>query len=294
VLRSILSLALVACTYGELWQRTGDDPVQDPAGKHCFDVSADLSNNLAVEWQSANAYLYKTWKEGLCDSSKWPSVEHTEYPPSTEKHVAIRKLGKGAEAALVAPLAEAASTSVDCRSDKTSKPIEIQFTNGASNASKIRGCQDQYACKPFKDCELALAHGATETVTIDASFKYFVFTQHDGHGETELYPDANLKYPVKYTIEDPKMTTIPEMMERMGDMLSADADYIISMPTPGHQSHCTEIDFKNGKNNPYYQAHGYQYTSPPWNLGHCSKKYNWFNKNETIAPGVEETLLGTH
>ena len=205
---------------------------------------------------------------------------------------------------------------------------------------------DDYLWQPFKDCELALAHGATETVTIDASFKYFVFTQHDGHGETELYPDANLKYPVKYTIEvpinparlsvlfnlvktcsshqstalqDPKMTTIPEMMERMGDMLSADADYIISMPTPGHQSHCTEIDFKNGKNNPYYQvslffghirmsccfshllsdtcsmqAHGYQYTSPPWNLGHCSKKYNWFNKNETIAPGVEETLLGTH
>lgn len=289
-MRSVLSFALVASACGELWQRTGDDPVQDPANKHCFDVSADLTNPLAVEWQSANAYLYKTWKKGLCDGSKWPSLEHTEYPPSTEKHVAIRKFGKGAS--LVAPLSEAAGK--DCRTDKTSVPISINFVNGASNASKIRGCQDQYACKPYADCELALPNGASETIIIDASFKYFVFTQHDGHGETELYPDANLKYPTKYTIEDPTGTPVPEMMERMGEMLSTTADYIISLPSPGHQSHCTEIDFKDGKNNPYFQAHGYQYTSPPWNIGRCSKKYNWFNKNVTIAPGVEETLLGTH
>ena len=36
----------------------------------------------------------------------------------------------------------------DCRSDKTTEPIDIAFTNGAPKATaKIRGCQDQYACK---------------------------------------------------------------------------------------------------------------------------------------------------
>ena len=51
---------------------------------------------------------------------------------------------------------------------------------------------------------------------------------------------------------------------------------------------------EGGKANPYYESHSYQYVKPVWEEGPCDKKYDWFNSNSTIAPGVEETLFGIH
>jgi hypothetical protein len=282
-MRLVLALALMcavsALPSSSLWQRNGPKPDEDPLGKHCFDVSVDTSDSKAMEWLSANNYTFATWKEGLCDSSVWPNVESSTHPGVTLK-VTERKLGHGAA------VAEAMVVKTkDCRSDKTTEPIDIAFTNGAPKATaKIRGCQDQYACKPYQDCELALAAGATETITIDSSFKYFVFLfkPSDG-GDHELYPDANMKYPTAYTIK-PKSEVVA----------LSESDYVINSPSPGNHAHCTEISFAGGKSNPYYESHGYQYQPPIWSAGPCAKKYNWFNRNTTIADGVTQTELGVH
>jgi len=242
----------------------------------------NLSDNHAKEWLNANEYLYTTWTAGLCDTSVYPVVETNTHPPGSDQ-VTLRKLGHGAE---VTMLSETINKTVDCRGNATSTPLEIKFNNVASTSVKIRGCLDQYACKPYRDCELSMAPGAEETVTFDASFKYFVFTYHEAGKETELYPDANMKYPTDFTIEAPKEALVSLAM------LEATPTLVIHQETPGHHSHCLEMSFIGGKNNPYYESHGYQYQL--WSDGLCPSQYNWFNNNVTIAKGVVETTLGTH
>merc|ERR1712072_1064593 len=95
------------------------------------------------------------------------------------------------------------SNTVDCRTDKTSTPIAIDFENKSGKTVRIRGCQNQYACKPFQDCVVGMASGAETSVTLDSSFKYFIFTYHGDARDTELYPDANMKYPTHYDINAP-------------------------------------------------------------------------------------------
>jgi len=266
-----------------MWQRYSNTGcVGDPLHKHCCDVTVDTSDSHAVEWKNANAYKYVDWKQGLCDSSVYPTVESKTHPAGSDK-VTLRKLGH----AEVAVLGEfAVGKAVDCRTNTTSTPVSIKFTNGASTPIKIRGCLNQYGCKPYRDCELALPAGADETVTIDASFKYFVFTYHGLPKETELYPDANLKYPPQYTVKAPKVV--------LGEEMPQEDTLVVSQDSPGNHAHCVEVTFYGGKNNPYYQAHGYQYAPPTWTQAPCGKQYNWFNNNKTIAKDVVETMLGIH
>jgi len=129
---------------------------------------------------------------------------------------------------------------------------------------------------------------------IDASFKYMVFTYRAPFAgeETELYPDANMLWPTQYTIKAPKQTEVVMMGEQ--ETHAAAGSYTINSQSPGSHAHCTQIDFEGGKANPYYESHSYQYVKPVWEEGPCDKKYDWFNSNSTIAPGVEETLFGIH
>ena len=85
----------------------------------------------------------------------------------------------------------ASNSNVDCRTDKSTKPISIDFENKSGKEVRIRGCQNQYACKPFQDCVVGMAAGAEAVVTIDSSFKYFIFTYHGDGRDTELYPGAS-------------------------------------------------------------------------------------------------------
>jgi len=204
--------------------------------------------------------------------------------------------------------ADATTDVSDCRSNKTSTPINIKLTNGAgNNILKIKGCQDPkgFKCNPHQNCK-PIAVGATSTLTIDESFKFLIFTfQGEGSGkESEMYPDANLKWNKACTIALPpqKNQCSPDVEERVvmlnsTDMVGPDSDIVIYLTTPGHHAHCTELHFIGGTNNAYYKAHGYQYKS--WKTGPCpNPPYNWFNKNTTIANGTTnytyEILKGIH
>jgi hypothetical protein len=433
----------MAAAAPKLWMANTINPPNDPDHKHCDDVTVDTSDPHAQDWLDANMYLYKNWEKGkLCDSHAFPSVESSEHPAGNP-NVTLRKLGHGS----VVSLTMVAAASKDCRTDKTSAPITISFTNGAKAASKIRGCQNQFACHPYQDCELALPVGQAENIVIDASFKYFVFTYHGQSVETELYPDANLKWPESYTIKEPKgqvivlaeatptvqATWFHEIDSATGDHKCRESNFtmggistkgrcpseysvfektesdlvcrtggnlkyckatdkvnvtintwgmdgawhhsiagnqcfeanftmaglnlngscpsnyglleksefdkvcltggnlkyclphniitvkentrgvasvteldvmevdevasasvlVINNVAPGG-AHCMELSFQGGKNNDYYKSHGYQYQPPVWNQGLCAKKFNFFNRNQTIAPGVVMTTLGQH
>ena len=144
-----------AASASDKWQRFSNTGcIGDPLHKHCCDVTVDTADKNAMEWLSANEYKYTSWKDGLCDSSVYPVIEIDTHPPASD-HVELRKLGHGA-AVEVSSLEMPAST-VDCRSDKSSTPIEIKFANKAGAVAKVRGCQNQYACKPYLDCVLSMA-----------------------------------------------------------------------------------------------------------------------------------------
>merc|ERR1711939_637874 len=311
-MRSLLLLSaaalLASVNANAMWQYHGPNPDVDPLNKHCFDITANTSDAHAKEWLSANEWQYighgrtsYNWTAGLCDSNIFPVVELVTHPGVTTQ-VTERKLGH----ALVDTLMMTTVGTKDCRASSSNKPLSINFTNAAGVPAKIRGCLNQYACKPYLDCELKLADGATETITFDDTFKYFVFTFYGKitGGEGELYPDANLKYPPTYTIKAPK--AMEGEAHLSNDLVLPFEDtFVVYTTTPGNHAHCTQMAFgctKNakgatvcGKNNPYYLEHGYQYQPPTWTVGACpNPPYNWFNKNTTIAPGVLQTLMGSH
>jgi hypothetical protein len=61
----------------------------------------------------------------------------------------------------------------------------------------------------------------------------------------------------------------------------------------GGDAHCFEITVTDPKNNEYWAAHGYQYPAVLWPKGPCDhKKYNFFNRKESLATGVEMKTLG--
>ena len=143
--------AATGATAGSLWQRNGHIPAEDPLGKHCFDVSVDVDDPHAAEWLKANEYLYTKWKAGLCDQSIYPVVESSTHPGVTT-NVTLRKLGHGHETLM----GETLGSTTDCRNDTTSTPISIKIENGAGAVAKVRGCQNQFGCKPYRDCVLAM------------------------------------------------------------------------------------------------------------------------------------------
>jgi hypothetical protein len=270
-----------------LWVRNGPEPDVDPLGSHCFDVTVDTSDTKAMEWLNANEWQYtakKGWKDGLCDKDVFPVVELVTHPP-TSHEVTLRKSGHGAE--VNATEVGTSFVTKDCRSDTKNKPLSIQFTNAAGVAVKIRGCQNGEECKPYVDCDLTFAAGASESVTFDDTFKYFIFEYKgkDAGKQAGLYPDANLHFPSDYTIKAPSQTFVE---------VGTDV-WTVHHNDPGaNPAHCTELSFAGGKNNPYWEAHGYQYQPPTWNEGNCDKEFNWFNRNTTIAPGVTQTVMGVH
>jgi len=426
-----------------LWQRHGHEPAIDPLGKHCFDVSVDTTDPKAKEWLSANLYEYVNFTAGLCDKTVYPVVENMQHPSSLQK-VTLRKMGHNAPAVEV--LSDEAVTTKDCRTDKTTEKITISMTNGAGTKTKIRACQNQYACKPYVDCDLTFADGGHENVVIDKTSKYMIFSYYGKYAgkETALYPDANMLWPTDYTIKAPTSSGEVTMLsssesgseewfyhvdDASGDHKCREANFTMAgittkgrCPTEytvfeknetdkvcrtggnikycpaadiievtintwgkngawhhslaGNQcfeanftmnglnlngscpsnfgvlekkeidklcrlggnvkycpsrdiitveintrginvngtsdlvetstepfviysiaagaAHCTELSFEDGKTNPYYKAHGYQYQPPTWETGTCPKKYNWFNKKTTIAPKVTQTLKGIH
>jgi hypothetical protein len=289
-MRSIFVLLLLATVTmafptSSLYQRHTDGCPYEPLHKHCCDVTVNTSDSKASEWLSANEYRYTNWTQGLCDQSVYPTLESSTHPGVTDQ-VTERKFGHGA-ALSMAMAGDFGNKSVDCRSDKTSEEETIAITNGAGVAAKIRGCQDQYTCKPYRDCDVAMPAGSTEAVVFDASFKYFVFVLHGG-GSAELYPDANMKYPKEYTIKKQPDYSLTRLSMAVGD----EPVLVLNSPSPGSHAHCTELSFLGGSNNAYYQSHGYQYDT--WGKGPCSAQYNWFNRNTTIAPGVTQTELGVH
>eukprot|EP00656_Telonema_subtile_P051585 TRINITY_DN697_c0_g1_i2.p1 TRINITY_DN697_c0_g1~~TRINITY_DN697_c0_g1_i2.p1 ORF type:complete len:124 (-),score=9.61 TRINITY_DN697_c0_g1_i2:35-406(-) len=63
-----------------------------------------------------------------------------------------------------------------------------------STLSSSSAASDVYK-RQFQDCVVGMEAGAKASVTLDKSFKYFIFTYHGDGRDTEMYPDANLKYP---------------------------------------------------------------------------------------------------
>ena len=61
---------------------------------------------------------------------------------------------------------------------------------------------------------------------------------------------------------------------------------------PTGSAHCYQLTVPLP--NKWWASHGYQYTMPPWAEGKCPAKYNWFNRNETVAPGAMESIYGIH
>ena len=127
----------------------------------------------------------------------------------------------------------------DCRNDTTTKPINIDFTNAADTRSKIRACFDQDTCKPYRDCELSLASGATETITIDATVGYIIFTFYDGQ-EAELWPDVNMSWPTQYSIKKPAIH--PTLQGLLGDSPAWEV-YSTNLPDSEdpHHVHCEDV-----------------------------------------------------
>jgi hypothetical protein len=293
----ILAVVVVFANGAADYMRYTDHPPNDPDHMHCRDVSVDTSDVQGKDWLSANEYQFTSWKKGLCDPKVFPVVESTSHPDGVNAALE-RKCGHNRTVTpLEGDFAQVSSPkkTVDCRPDKTKEAISIQFTNGAKVPVKIRGCQNQYACKPYVDCDVSFASGAEETLVLDATFKYFVleFKGNETGSETELYPDANLKWRKMCTIEDPPKKPICRNEGEVVQLVAplASDDIVLHMQSPGNHAHCTEIHFFHGKDNKYWQAHGYQYTS--WKTGQCDRGYyNWFNRNTTIAQDVVQEIRG--
>jgi hypothetical protein len=272
--------------------------VQDQTTLYTLEKPPDCDEVAIDSKYAAKAMAFdKNLKEGTCKSVGYTVADGTV----TKKvpflgSLTIHKYKKAStEVTMLAP-----EVTKDCRINKTTEKKLIEFKNAAVEDGKglmvkIRGCMDPkgYSCKPYKDCELLMAPGSTESIIYDSTFAYFVFTYRHHGVDTELYPDANLKYPTSYTIKFPNSTAAAPVLAATEE--ASDDVLWVNQPTPGTHAHCVEMAFKGGKKNAYYQAHGYQYQPPIWASGRCpNPPYNWFNKNETIAEGVVETTLGRH
>lgn len=59
--------------------------------------------------------------------------------------------------------------------------------------------------------------------------------------------------------------------------------------------HCIKVVIDGGDKNPFWGAHGYQMQPPSFLAGGCDRSvYNYFNKKETLAPGVTEYTYGIY
>jgi len=211
-------------------------------------------HDAGYEWCAAQKQCIRRWEQGLGSEHAFKTTcDVSEY----------------GETVLTA------ADSKDCRSDKTATPVQIAFKNTAAVRTKIRGCLNQYACKPYRDCELALAPGASETVTIDATFKYMVFTFYGEGKETELYPDANMKWPSTYEIKDSAVT----MMVVEAEMVAAPAAApVVKHLEDAKGGHCTvlTVDFAMDSDldrvKGWWSANEYKYTT--WSNGTCPAKYS--------------------
>jgi len=250
----------------------------------CVEVSFGGGKLQSQFWQ-AQGWKYsppvgKSWLEGACDLDKFPTKE-SEQDDYLGWSDAKNDPGCGGvnvktfapSAALTMALT---AVSKDCRADKSATPVQIAFKNTAAVRTKIRGCLNQYACKPYRDCELALAPGASETVTIDASFKYMVFTFYGEGKETELYPDANMKYPSTYDIKDSAVTM---MLQTEMVVASAPAPPpVVKHLEDGKDGHCTDLtvnfsmDSDLDRVKDWWGANEYKYAS--WANSTCPTKYN--------------------
>eukprot|EP00500_Bicosoecida_sp_ms1_P007710 CAMPEP_0203819792 /NCGR_PEP_ID=MMETSP0115-20131106/37472_1 /ASSEMBLY_ACC=CAM_ASM_000227 /TAXON_ID=33651 /ORGANISM="Bicosoecid sp, Strain ms1" /LENGTH=125 /DNA_ID=CAMNT_0050728781 /DNA_START=112 /DNA_END=489 /DNA_ORIENTATION=+ len=72
-------------------------------------------------------------------------------------------------------------------------------------------------------------------------------------------------------------------------------DGILTLNNPQY-AHCFLVRVLDGTgwDNPFMSAHRYQYQPPQWTPGDCPEEYNYFNRNVTLAPGVELTVLGVN
>jgi hypothetical protein len=183
-------------------------------GDHCLEVmipGGDQSPFWKSEGWKYSAPDRPEWKTGACDRTKWHTVDATtkDYDGYTSAKnspygaVVLHKYGLGNQFAGMV-----LSTDVDCRTNMSSIPISIEFDNLSEKVVRIRGCQNQYACKPFKDCVVGMADGAKTAVTLDSSFKYVIITYQGDARDTELYPDANMKYPSSYDIKAPTLEAV--------------------------------------------------------------------------------------
>jgi hypothetical protein len=211
-----------------------------------------------------------------------------KYPVVVNMEVLGEKETVWARFARLQEIAHAKET-VDCRADKSSKPIAITFNNQAGYKAKVRGCLNQYACKPFRDCELALQDKATETIIIDASIKYMVLSFYGKYATAdELYPDANLMWPKSYDIKAPKQLgwagntrTVSAAVHESPKMSSKHFLH----PT---EPHCEDLtgDFTSK----WYKANSWRFFNYK-NEGKCPSKFNFVNKKERVF-AFQHRILG--
>merc|ERR1712194_984038 len=186
--------------------------------KDCVVGIADGAS-AAVTLDSSFKYFVMTYHEDARDTELYPDA-NLKYPTEYD-------IEAPTSAVVVAESAKAAS-GTDCRTDTTSTPIVIDFENKSGKEVRIRGCQNQYACKPYQDCVVGMAAGVKVAVTLDSSFKYVVFTYHGDGRDTELYPDANMKWPASYQIAAPSLSQLADVAPSTADCRSDKSSTAIS------------------------------------------------------------------
>merc|ERR1712199_113942 len=167
-------------------------------------VGMEADAKAVVTIDSSFKYFIFTYHGDGRDTELYPDA-NLKYPDEYDiKPPSVQLAAGGSLPFVVTPIVPS-NPNIDCRTDKSTTPISIDFENKSGKQVRIRGCQNQYACKPFQDCVVGMEADAKAVVTIDSSFKYFIFTYHGDGRDTELYPDANLKYPDEYDIKPPSV-----------------------------------------------------------------------------------------
>jgi len=260
-------LLFTTLTNAEIMLLHTNTPANDPHHTHCEDVKADMSDSGAQEWWSANAWNYPStqgWTNGsLCDTKVYPDIEHQNNPIGVHS-VTLRRLGH------------------------TSDAVEL-LTQHAPRLSKYE-VGDNHCTNLVID----FSKNSSECLT------YEWWTENSWH--YDAWSNGSCPKPYTSLDRDEHPIAVPcidlysygagQLVEPLVEL--KDETMVIHNIAPGGQ-HCTELYWEGGKENEYWKEHGYQYPQPLWMPDKCDrKKYNWWNRNSTVASGVTSETWGIH
>jgi hypothetical protein len=267
-MRLALFVAVAAVANAEIMLMYTNTPPSDPAGSHCEDVKADMSTADAKEWWSANAYAYPAsqgWTKGsLCDPKVYPKLEHENHPIGVDD-VTLRRLGKAPPALIQA------------------EPQKIsKFEIGDNHCTNL---------------VIDMSKNSTECLTYqwwaDNKWHYDGWT--DGTCSKPYTKMTRDEHPIAVPCIDIFSYGVGAQVEPLVEVSEEWTNVMIMHNIAPGGSHCTELYWQGGKNNPYWKEHGYQYPQPLWQPSTCDRKtFNWFNRNGTIAEGVTAETWGKH